>query len=82
MDTLMMNIFDIYNRSAHRMASGGSFASCISEAFFYADSKNVQRLVEAFPELFDRFMNQEERDELRALKAIEQANRLLKLLEV
>jgi hypothetical protein len=82
MDTLTMNIFDIYNLSAHRMASGGSFASCISEAFFYADLKNAQLLVEAFAELFDRFMTQEERDELRALKAIEQANRLLKLLEV
>jgi len=77
-----MSNFDIYIKSAHRMADGGSFASCISEAFFYADSKNTQRLIEAFPELFDRFMTKEERDELRALKAIEQANRLLKLLEV
>jgi len=77
-----MSKFDIYTNSAHRMANGGSFATCISEAFFYADSKNARKLVEAFAELFDRFMTQEERDELRALKAIEQANRLLKLLEV
>jgi hypothetical protein len=74
---------DLYFSSAQRMEQdGGGFASRIAEAFFYADTANAQKLVEAFSELFENYMSQDERDELRASKALMQADRLLKLLEV
>ena len=74
---------DLYFSSAQRMEqTGGGFASRIAEAFFYADNANAQKLVEAFGGLFENYMSQDEKDELRTSKAVEQADRLLKLLEI
>lgn len=43
-------------KAAHMMdAMGGGFAAAIAEAFFRADSDNKQRIVSAFPELFERY---------------------------
>ena len=36
---------------------GGSFASYIGSALLHADSDNLQRLLTAFPELIDRYLN-------------------------
>lgn len=43
--------------AAHEMdKSGGGFAEAIASAWFRADSYNRERLSEAFPELFGRFI--------------------------
>lgn len=34
---------------------GGSFACALANAALRADSGNLQRIVEAFPELFDKY---------------------------
>jgi hypothetical protein len=34
---------------------GGSFAACIGEAYFCADSTNRARLLDAFGHLFDKY---------------------------
>jgi predicted nucleic acid-binding protein len=36
---------------------GGSFAEAIAVAFYKADAYNTQRLVDGFPELFERYYN-------------------------
>lgn len=47
---------DQLHKAAHKMSQyGGGFASAIAEAFFRADSNNEQRLIRAFPELFERY---------------------------
>lgn len=44
------------HKAAHNMDKyGGSFAAAIAEAYFRADSVNQDRVVLAFPELFERF---------------------------
>ena len=56
---------DDYLEAARLMQSiGGGFASHIAAAFFVADKDNTQRLLEAFPELFDRYkeMARQERE--------------------
>lgn len=30
---------------------GGSFVNCLAEAMLYADSENLRRIVQAFPEI-------------------------------
>jgi hypothetical protein len=44
------------NLAANNMRMyGGSFAGHIANAYFVADSTNVVRLVDAFPELFEKY---------------------------
>lgn len=44
------------NKAAHNMKRyGGSFAEHIANAYFCADSTNQVRVVDAFPELFERY---------------------------
>lgn len=46
---------DLY-KAAHNMDKyGGGFASTIARAFFRADSVNRVRVINAFPELFERY---------------------------
>jgi len=49
-------------RAAHRMrnGAGGSFAACLADAYFAADSRNKDRLLAAFRDIFDRFATTEE----------------------
>lgn len=43
-------------RAAHNMDRyGGGFAEAIALAYFRADSTNKVRVVDAFPELFERY---------------------------
>lgn len=45
------------HRAAHKMhASGGHFASSIAQAYFYADLHNRRKLLDAFGDLFERFI--------------------------
>lgn len=41
---------------------GGSFAAAIAHAFYYADSSNRARLIDAFDDLFVRFYKAHMRD--------------------
>jgi len=43
------------------IARGGSFAKHIGQAYLVADSDNTWRLLEAFPELFERYLEEVER---------------------
>lgn len=46
--------------AAHKMhKTGGSFASRIAEAYFYADLGNQRKLLEAFGDLFERFIEED-----------------------
>ena len=36
---------------------GGSFVKCIAECIYTADDNNKKKLVEAFPEYFERYLN-------------------------
>ena len=66
----MTNIFDTMQQTqwardceaAHRMrkGAGGSFAACLADAYFAADSRNKDRLLTAFRDIFDRFTTPEE----------------------
>jgi hypothetical protein len=48
-------------RAAHRMRKeGGHFAAAIAEAYFAADSRNKDRLLATFRDIFDRFTTPEE----------------------
>ena len=49
-------------RAAHNMrnGAGGSFAACLADAYFAADSGNKDRLLAAFRDIFDRFATFEE----------------------
>lgn len=48
-------------KAAHRMRDqGGSFASAIATAYFFADKDNTQRLLAAFGHLFERYAPVEE----------------------
>ncbi len=43
-------------KAAHNMVYyGGGFAEAIASAYFRADSTNKVRLINAFPELFERY---------------------------
>ena len=47
---------DNYLAAARQMeVYGGSFASRIAQAYFYADSTNQRKLLEAFGDLFERY---------------------------
>jgi hypothetical protein len=48
---------DPFYYSALKMRSGGSFASHISDAYMVADTQNRLKLIEAFNDLFRRFMS-------------------------
>ena len=48
---------DPFYYSALKMRSGGSFASHIADAYMVADSHNRRRLIDAFGDLFRRFMS-------------------------
>jgi len=54
-ETLLQLKHDAEFRAANNMKSGGHFAAAISDAYFYADSKNKDKLVTAFADLFKRF---------------------------
>jgi hypothetical protein len=66
----MSNVFDTMQqtqwaadcRAAHRMrnGAGGSFAAYLADAYFAADSRNKDRLLTAFRDIFDRFATPEE----------------------
>lgn len=44
------------NKAAHNMREyGGGFAEAIALAYFRADSTNQVRVIDAFPELFERY---------------------------
>ena len=44
------------HKAAHNMENyGGGFAGAIALAYFRADSSNRERIINAFPELFERF---------------------------
>ena len=49
-------------RAAHNMrkGAGGSFAAALADAYFAADSRNKDRLLAAFRDIFDRFATFEE----------------------
>ena len=48
---------EIFLAASNMEAFGGSFASYIGSALLQADSDNLQRLVAAFPELIERYLN-------------------------
>lgn len=41
-------------------ARGGGFASCLAEAYQVADQDNAWRILEAFPDLFTRYLEEVE----------------------
>ena len=49
-------------RAAHNMrkGAGGSFAAALADAYFTADSRNKDRLLATFRDIFDRFATFEE----------------------
>ena len=52
---------DQLHKAARKMEQqGGSFASRIAAAYFYADLSNRRKLLEAFGDLFERFIETEE----------------------
>jgi len=55
MKTNYLTTDDLYY-ACHELESGrhGSFAKAIAEAYSIADKGNSQKLVEAFPDLFER----------------------------
>ena len=54
---------DMLLAAARMMESeGGSFAAAIAHAFYYADSYNRARLLDAFDDLFIRFYKAHMRD--------------------
>ena len=40
-----------------RTGAAGSFAAALADAYFAADSRNKDRLLAAFRDVFDRFVN-------------------------
>jgi hypothetical protein len=34
---------------------GGSFVNCLAEAMLYADSENLGRIIQAFPEILETY---------------------------
>lgn len=60
-----MRILDKYtntqlHNAAHAMhKTGGGFASRLAEAYFYADLHNRRKLLDAFGDLFERFVKEE-----------------------
>lgn len=49
------------HRAAHRMqAEGGHFAGSIAQAYFCADLHNRRKLLDAFGDLFERFIGKED----------------------
>lgn len=51
---------DQLHAAAHAMhKTGGSFASRIAEAYFYADLSNRRKLLDAFGDLFEKFIKEE-----------------------
>lgn len=52
---------DQLHKAAHAMhKTGGHFASRIAEAYFYADLSNRRKLLDAFGDLFERFIEKED----------------------
>ena len=54
-ESMMQAIYEAECNAAHNMKNGGHFAAAISEAYFRADSKNKDKLVTAFADLFKKF---------------------------
>jgi hypothetical protein len=50
----------LYKAACKMEAQGGSFASRIAEAYFYADLSNRRKLLDAFGDLFERFIEKGE----------------------
>lgn len=61
-DTLQQMQWAADCRAAHNMrgGAGGSFAACLADAYFAADSHNKDRLLSTFRDIFDRFATFEE----------------------
>lgn len=48
--------------AAHEMKrTGGGFASRLADAYFYADLNNQERILTAFMDLFEKFIDKETR---------------------
>lgn len=55
-----MYTHDQLHDAAHEMKrTGGGFASRIAEAYFYADLSNRRKLLDAFGDLFVKFIKEE-----------------------
>lgn len=48
---------EIFLAATNMKTFGGTFASYIGSALLHADSDNLQRLINAFPELVERYLN-------------------------
>lgn len=61
----VMRVAELYTNdqlhdAAHRMKhEGGHFASRLADAYFYADLSNRRKLLDAFGDLFERFIPRE-----------------------
>ena len=53
MDNLTQS--DLFRAAQAMKRYGGSFASCIGEAYLCADSNNTKRVLDAFSDLFMRY---------------------------
>jgi len=62
LDTIQQHQWAADCRAAHAMRTGvgGSFAAALADAYFAADSRNKDRLLAAFRDIFDRFATSEE----------------------
>jgi hypothetical protein len=61
-DNIQQHQWALDCRAAHHMRTGvgGSFAAALADAYFAADSRNKDRLLAAFRDIFDRFATSEE----------------------
>jgi 2-oxo-4-hydroxy-4-carboxy--5-ureidoimidazoline (OHCU) decarboxylase len=50
-----MNPAQFFAMTALMESHGGTFVSCISQALRYADPVNRQRLLDAFPDLVEKY---------------------------
>lgn len=51
---------ELFTASQLMRARGGGFASCLAEAYQVADQDNAWRILEAFPDLFTRYLEEVE----------------------
>lgn len=55
--------YNMLHKAAQQMEKeGGSFAKHIAQAFYVADSTNMEKLVEAFDDLFSEYYRKYRRD--------------------
>ena len=57
--------YDMLHKAAQQMEKeGGSFAKHIAQAFYVADSTNMEALVRAFDDLFSEYYRKYRRDQM------------------